>query len=414
VQPERSVRMPPIDRPWRLAVVISHPTQYYSPWFLHLSKLPTLELKVFYLWDFGVKATKDRSFGETFAWDISLLEGYSSEFLSNRSDDPGTHHFRGLDNPGASIALEKWSPDTILMFGYNYLTHFRLLFSPRLAGIPFLFRGDSHELCSMSGWKNKVGRLVRRVLFFRFRRFLTVGKANADYFRLSGVTSDRFAFTPHCVDNERFQSTSVEVEEEAIEWKEQLGVPDGKTVILFAGKFEEKKRPLDLLEAFLQLPNHATPSAVLLFVGSGPLESELRAAAGGQTGATVFFAPFQNQSAMPRVYAAGDLFVLPSHGRAETWGLAVNEAMNLGCPAIVSSHVGCGPDLIVPGETGWIFEAGNIADLSEKLGEALSSPQRLREMGLAARQKIGDYSFESATRGLLEALSGLSRRMPRH
>ena len=52
--------------PTRLAIVLSHPTQYYSPWFAWLSAHAPLELRVFYLWDFGVTAQRDPQFGATF------------------------------------------------------------------------------------------------------------------------------------------------------------------------------------------------------------------------------------------------------------------------------------------------------------------------------------------------------------
>ena len=69
----------------RLAVVISHPIQYYSPWFRHLADRDELKLKVFYLWDFGIKETTDEKFGTSFSWDIPLLDGYNFEFLKNMS-----------------------------------------------------------------------------------------------------------------------------------------------------------------------------------------------------------------------------------------------------------------------------------------------------------------------------------------
>jgi len=195
----------------------------------------------------------------------------------------------------------------------------------------------------------------------------------------------------------------------ADEWKRELGIPSDSPVVLFAGKFEPDKRPLDLLQAFTRtaesLRKARKQEPVLLFVGSGPLESELKAQAGNRIGRTIFFAPFQNQSRMPVVYAACSVFVLPSHG--ETWGLSVNEAMNLARPAIVSTHVGCAPDLIREGETGWTFEAGSVDALASVLAEALRDPERTAEMGRAARDHISRYSFEAATEGLMTALDAL-------
>jgi len=397
----------------RLAVLLSHPIQYYSPWLRHLAARPELRLKVFYLWDFGVKPTMDRSFSSTFAWDIPLLDGYESVFLPNQSKDPGTHHFGGLDNPGAAAALREWGPDVVLTFGYVYKTFLQLFFSPLLWRTPFVFRGDSHELFPATGWKSKLGRLLRIVLFRRFALFLAVGEANREYFRRSGIPDRRVAFVPHCVDNERFRAARQQSEVAAVAWKKDLGIPDEAIVFLFAGKFEEKKRPLDLLRAF-QEARASRPMAkkpmVLLFVGSGAQEAQLRAVAGDAIGCTVFFAPFQNQSQMPMVYAAGDILVLPSFGRSETWGLAVNEAMNLGKPAIVSSHVGCGPDLIVEGETGWTFEAGNPSALRDCLCEAVSASAEFSRMGEAALRKVNEYSFAVAGDCLVKALERLPRK----
>ena len=393
----------------RLAIVLSHPVQYYSPWFRHIALQPECKLKVFYLWDFGVKETRDLAFGNSFVWDIPLLEGYDSEFVPNRSSDPGTHHFKGLDNPAAGATIAAWKPDALLLFGYNYLTHLRLILSPKLRKIPFLFRGDSHNLYRRDSWKQKAATMLRGALFKRFERFLAVGKANADYFRHQGVCEGRIVHVPHCVDNDRFQNAALAAERASASWKRELGIPAEAQVILFAGKFEEKKRPLDLLTAFLSfsrsLPSGLSP--VLLFVGSGVLEDEMQKSAGDETGRTVVFAPFQNQTEMPKVYAAGDLLVLPSYGHGETWGLAVNEAMNLGKPAIVSSHVGCGPDLIIPGETGWIFPADDVNALRDTLAEALSEPDRLQQMGRNARQHIANYSYERATAALLKIVKTL-------
>lgn len=424
------------DRPFRLAVVLSHPTQYYSPWFRHLASESGLALKVFYLWDFGVVQKTDRTFQTDFAWDIPLLDGYEYEFIPNRSPDPGTHHFRGLDNPHIVGKIKEWRSDALLIFGYAYLTHLRIMTSPSLAKIPFLFRGDSHELSPAAGWKSLVSRKLRGLLFCRFRSFLAVGEANKGYFLKSGVPDRKIHVVPHCVDNDRFQLSAIQSETDGFQWKRELGIPEQAKVILFAGKFEEKKRPLDLLIAFqhykakrpkgvhLGEDDHtrrhgneandscgdraegiaSSHSVCLLYVGSGILEETLRTAAGDDLNRTVFFAPFQNQTEMPKVYASADLLVLPSFGRGETWGLAVNEAMNLACPVIVSSHVGCGPDLVIEGETGWSFPAGSIPALEEVLTQALSDPERLKMMGQAAKSHIEKYSYRAATNALLQTL----------
>lgn len=388
--------------------MLSHPIQYYSPWLAHLHARDDLELKVHYLWDFGVAARHDPQFGQTIRWDIPLLAGYPHEFVPNRSPRPGTHHFRGLDNPDLVERVLAFGPDTILLFGYAHLSHARVLLSPRLAAVPKLLRGDSHDLGRTWSLRARASRLLRRLLFRRFDGFLAVGKANARYLLDSGIAPERLHFAPHCVDNARFRAAAPAAHEQAMHWRADLGIPARARVLLFSGKFEPKKRPQDLLQAFLGLPLADDPgdrNAVLLFSGAGELEGELRQMAGDAAGRRVFFAPFQNQSEMPRVYAAGDVLVLPSLGSEETWGLAVNEAMNLARPVVVSTHVGCAEDLVVPGETGWVFPAGDVDALAATLATVRTTPAaRIAAMGKQARDRVALYSFEAATAGLVRAL----------
>jgi glycosyltransferase involved in cell wall biosynthesis len=84
--------------------------------------------------------------------------------------------------------------------------------------------------------------------------------------------------------------------------------------------------------------------------------------------------------------------------------------MCLGRPALVSTHVGCGPDLVRPGETGWVFEAGRVDALAERLQHICSDRERLRQAGESARRLVREYSYEQATLGLLSALDWLERR----
>jgi glycosyltransferase involved in cell wall biosynthesis len=387
----------------RLGVVTTHPIQYYAPWFRHLAQRPELSVRVFYLWDFGVVDREDKGFGRTIRWDVPLLEGYASEFVPNVSSRPGTDHFRGIDNPGLVEALGRFNPAAVLCLGYNYVSFLRLLLRPGLGNVPLLHRGDSHRLVPRQGVRAWLRRLLLTQLFRRFRAFLYVGSANREYLRMHGVSAERLFFSPHAVDNERFLADEEATRAAALAWRQELGIAADQTVVLFAGKFEEKKRPLDLLAAFKRA---AIADAALLFVGNGQLEEALRRGAAAVP--NVYIATFQNQSLMPRTYAAADLVVLPSFGPSETWGLCVNEAQCLARPVIVSSHVGCSADLVEPGKTGFVFPAGDVAALADCLRQALADRDRLRALGEAGRERVRRYSYDAATRGLLDALKWLN------
>lgn len=389
----------------RLAIVGTHPIQYYAPWFARLAREAALEVRVFYLWDSGVVARTDPGFGTAVRWDVPLLEGYGYEFVPNRSRKPGTDRFLGLWNPSLTVRLRDWRPDAVLLTAYNYASLVALLLRKPAVGAPFLLRGDSHRLLPERGLVAALKRAVLRGLFRGIDGALYVGRANREYFLQHGIPDDRLFHAPHAVDIDRFAAARAAAEAEAPAWRASLGIPRAHRVVLFAGKFEDKKRPLDLLRAFAEA---RLAGVSLLFVGSGPLEARLREAAAGSQ--HVCFAPFQNQSRMPLVYAAGDVLVLPSFGRSETWGLAVNEAMCMGRAAIVSDHVGCARDLVLPGQTGLVFPAGDVGALAAALRQAMEDPARLREWGAQATRHIQSYSYQAATAGLLAALRRVGGR----
>ena len=390
--------MPAASSGFRLAIVLSHPNQYYSPWFRWLHAQCPFDLRVFYLWDSGVRATHDPQFDATFAWDVDLLSGYESEFVPNIAPSPSSLHFRGLYNPRLLSRLKAWRPDAILLFGYAYATHQLLIAWARLHRIPLLFRGDSHFL-GRPVPPLRV-RLALRLLYAQFAAVTFVGAANRDYFRALGVPDRRLFFAPHAVDQSLFDPARPEPAAAAARLRAQLGLDSAARIVLFAGKLSPAKQPRELLEAFLSL---RSPHAALVFVGDGAEKSALTELARVAPPGTVHFLPFANQSEMPSRYLLGDVFALPSRGLYETWGLAINEAMHMGRPALVSDRVGCQLDLVTDGDTGWVFRAADPAHLRDRLAAALAVDLAPFKPRVAAR--IASYTHARTTAGLVAALA---------
>jgi glycosyltransferase involved in cell wall biosynthesis len=278
-----------------------------------------------------------------------------------------------------------------------------LIFSRRRA--PIIFRGDSHRLVPARSLLAGLRRQFISGIYRRMAAFLPVGQANRDYFSGFGVPPAKLFFCPHAVDNERFMGMAEEAFAAGRDWKLSLGIAPDRRTIVFAGKFEEKKRPRDLIAAFKRA---ALKNTTLLLVGNGHQEDLLRQDAAGRS--DIVFAPFQNQTQMPRTYAAGDLFVLPSFGPGETWGLAINEAMCLGRPVIVSDHVGCAQDLVKSRQNGLVFPAGDVPALTAALTEAFAEPGRLQQWGDRSRELVQLYDYALATAGLRAALDFVLQR----
>lgn len=397
----------------RLAVVTTHPIQYYAPVFRQLAAGGVIEPKVFYGWTGAASgAALDRGFGTSFQWDVPLLEGYEHTFVPNVSRDPGTHHVGGIDGPSLVSEIEAWRPDAVLVYGWNYRSHLRALraFHGR---VPVLFRGDSTLTDERPGLKARARTLLRRSVLRRVYRHvdlaLYVGQRNRAYFRAHGLGEDQLTWAPHSVENARFvDGPDGSYERDASSWRSELGIMASDQAVVFAGKLESKKAPEVLLEAYKQAFPASGPSprgnVHLLFVGTGPLEDVLRARAEGDP--RVHFLGFQNQSRMPVAYRLGDVFALPSRGPGETWGLAVNEAMACGRPVVVADAVGCAPDLVDP-QNGAVVPADDVSALAVALGRVLAGDPKA--MGEASVRRVAAWSIPEQARRVEGAVLGLPR-----
>ena len=426
----------------RLAIITTHPIQYNAPLFRHIEKYGNIDLKVFYTWGQSKDAVYDPGFGILRSWDLDLLEGYEHEFVDNTSTDPGSHHYRGIVNPGIIKLINEYSPDAMLVYGWKFNSHLSILRYYH-GKLPILFRGDSTLLDESKIFSIKTffrGALLKWV-YKHIDFALSPGTSSDAYFTRCGLKSDQIIRAPHAVDNETFSAGNEEKQHQAIAWRRELKIPDDHKVFLFAGKLEPKKNPALLINAFIEL-SKLRKDIHLIIVGNGILEEELKIQASAflnlpkpsstslnpnipsstslnfpkpSSTALITFLPFQNQTTMPLVYHLGDVFVLPSAGPNETWGLSINEAMASGKPVLVSDRCGGAVDLVTNGENGYIFQSGNQESLLIKMQMMLS--QDLHQMGVASREKIANFSYmhflESIT-SVKDELCKLNTNPPRN
>jgi glycosyltransferase involved in cell wall biosynthesis len=103
-----------------------------------------------------------------------------------------------------------------------------------------------------------------------------------------------------------------------------------------------------------------------------------------------------------------DIFVLPSV--SEALSNALMEAMACGC-SVIASNVGGNPELISPGENGLTFQAGNPADLADKLSMVLARPDLRREYAQAAARRIArEFSLSASLERMQEIYDLLYER----
>ena len=451
----------------RLGILSSHPIQYYSPWFRALAQQVELEVFYAHRPDaaqqgagFGKGFTWDvdllSGYRHHFLKNVSPHPGTDDyggcdtpeieEIILGKPNEESRRQPNEIGN-AISWAKEVSSQrsvvprrfDAFIVVGW-YLKCFRqAVRACRRAGIPVLVRGDS-QLRTPRAWPKRLAMEVRqRWLLRQFDGFLSVGQRHKEYLRHFGVPARKIFSVPHFVDNAWFAAKAAEVSDpqseignRKSEIRKKWGIPKDAFCVLFCGKFISKKRPLDLVAAARILTAKIAKNAKdtskrpihLLFVGSSELGAELRAGCDVVFDAerpvekqkfedsqlstlnsqlpTASFAGFLNQSELPAAYVAADVLVLPSEG--ETWGLVVNEAMACGLPAIVSDPVGCAPDLINEGKTGFTFPMGDSMTLAVKLAALRQMKAEGHDFAPALSAKLRSYSVEAAVAGTLHAV----------
>jgi glycosyltransferase involved in cell wall biosynthesis len=379
----------------KLAIVTSHPIQYNAPLFRLLTERGRVDVKVFYTWGQTEQGlVYDPDFKREFKWDIPLLEGYEHEFVENTSKNPGAGHFNGIRNFDLHERINRYNPDTLLVLGWSFHSHLNVLRHYH-GKKKIVFRGDSNLVDEAPGLsiKKAIRRLFLKWVFRHVDFALYTGTANKAYYLVHGLSEQQLLYAPHAVENERFADADGGYEEKAKEWRKALGIDEGGIVFLFAGKLEPKNDPGLLIDAFLSL---RIKHIKLVIVGNGILEAELKQQAGGDN--RIVFLDFQNQGQMPVVYRLGDVFVLPSKGPGETWGLSVNEAMACGRAVIVSDKCGCAHELVT--SNGILFPAGNKDRLAEALQELASDRVLLKKRQSASVNQIKQFTFEQVAKAI--------------
>ena len=397
----------------RLAYLVSHPIQYQAPLLRRIAQEPGIDLTVFFGSDFSLKAYADRGFGGVdVKWDVPLVEGYKHEFLPVIRDT-ATVSFTSPINVGIFRRLRLGSDgepfDILWIHGYASINALHGMLAANALGIPVLLRAES----TLIDRSRSAFKLFTKKLFFNGLRglvdaVLPIGTLNAHYWaHYLGTDFPAFPM-PYAVDNAYFRNRTLAAAESRSALRTELNLDPARPVILFASKLQKRKRCTDLLEAYLQLAPEAEPHPYLVIVGDGEERSslELRAA---QTAAhaSILFCGFRNQSELPRFFDLCTVFVLPS--RHEPWGLIVNEVMNAGRPVILSSDVGCQPDLVTDGVEGRVFPVGNVPALTAALRSVLEVPGVADTMGQRALERIAAWSFVEDICGLSEAISALTR-----
>ena len=177
-----------------------------------------------------------------------------------------------------------------------------MMLAARLAAVPVLFRGESHELSSSAGPVRRFAkrRLLPR-LFGTIDGFLAIGSLNAAYYRNHGVSPPKIFAVPYAVDNDFFRARCLEASRTRESFRRELGLDAARPVILYASKLTRRKRPMDLLAAYklLSPDGYKEPLPYLILVGDGEERARLTAEVDRLSWRSIKIVGFRNQTQLP-------------------------------------------------------------------------------------------------------------------
>ena len=385
----------------RLAVFATHPIQYQAPIWRRLAQAPGLEVVVHYFSDHSIRGGIDAEFGLGVSWDVDLLGGYKSIFINRNADLARPSQIRIAD-PDAVFRDRAF--DWVLISGYTHRFERQVIGWKRRFGYRIVMRGEFSDEARVSHTGGTYTHLhahardaYLRWFYRRVDSFGVAGTAAKRHLDRLGVPADTQFASPYNVDTDLFERQFMSLDRKAC--RNVLGIGDGQFVILFSGKFIPRKAPELLLEAVSRIPK--IEGVVAILIGEGELRSEIERRFRPIMADNLILPGFINQSQLGRYFRAADVFVMPSE--FETWGLAVNEAMQFGLPVVVSDRVGCRHDLVIPGVTGDIFPSGDANRLAGIL-EGMRNPALRERLGDNCLNHIKGYSTRCASDGLLNAL----------
>lgn len=327
----------------KLAIILSHPVQYYSPLFVAAAK--QLELKVFYGFKPNAQEQGKEGFGKAFEWDVDLLSGYDFEFVDNLAQNPSSAFYKGCDTPTIGERLKSFGATHVISFGWHLKMYRQALSYCNKNKIPIAVRGDSQLNPRLPLWKKLLKKIYYPYFLRKYDAFLSVGKRNKAYLNYYGVSDHKIIFSPHAIKQDF--------------WKVEHKKTSERFVFIWVAKFIPKKRPLEAIKAFKKLLDEEPQlrdKTELRMVGSGELMKQAKAEA--KEVKQIKFLGFKNQSELRQEYAQANCLLLTSD-YGETWGLVVNEAFAAGVPAIVSDACGCSVDLI-DGKSGKVYAIGEV------------------------------------------------------
>ncbi|MEV6367766.1 glycosyltransferase family 4 protein [Micromonospora musae] len=190
----------------------------------------------------------------------------------------------------------------------------------------------------------------------------------------------------------------------------RLGLSD-RPVVVCVSRLVPRKGQDMLIRAMPEIIRRV-PDAALLVVGDGPYRAALEKLA-RQTGVDrdVVFTGSVPAAELPAHYAAGDVYAMPCRTRnrgldVEGLGIVYLEASAAGLP-VVAGDSGGAPDAVRAGETGYVVNGRDVAQLADRVSLLLTDRDLARQFGSAGRAWVErEWRWETQAQRMAALLAG--------
>ncbi len=248
---------------------------------------------------------------------------------------------------------------------------------------------------------HRISFIFLKIIYKHSNAIVVYGNHVKKYLAAIGVPPEKIYCAPQAMDNKLFNRPVGEADKAVL--KEQLGCKDRK-IILYVGRIEECKGLTYLMAAASLIKDL---DFCMLFIGTGLMKNSLEKSAHATSLKTIFLGHIPNEQ-LNKYYAIADVFVLPStttRNFKEPWGMVVNEAMNQGCPVIVTDAVGAGAGgLVEDGQNGYIVPEKDSMALKGAIDKLLRNEELRSRMGQNSLRKITGWTLEETIKGFQQAI----------
>lgn len=164
--------------------------------------------------------------------------------------------------------------------------------------------------------------------------------------------------------------------------------PNGEKILIHTSNFRKVKRVGDAIKVFAKMREKM--ECKLILIGDGPERPAMEELC-RDIGLCDEIRFLGKQDAVEEILAIGDLFILPSQN--ESFGLAALEAMACELP-VISTNIGGLPEVNTHGETGFLFDVGDVDGMANSAIQLLSNPTDLAKMKENAFNRSQEFKLE--------------------